>query len=318
MAASGSAGHKAGAESVVVTRLLGGLGNQLFQYAAGRRLAQVRGVELKLDISALGNPNSGTPRNYELSPFTVQPMIATEEEVAALVRPRRRLLSGLLPGRFRLPGLPPPSHVKEAHFHFDPAILDLPDGVYLDGYWQSERYFADAADVIRADLTITAPAEGRNWELLEQIRSCNAVSVHVRRGDYVSDKHTADYHGTCNLDYYHRAIQYVADAIANPVLFVFSDDPDWVRANLKAPYPITIVDHNGPERCAEDLRLMSACRHHVLANSSFSWWGAWLDPRPEKIIVAPQQWFRCTDLCTVDLVPAGWSRLPCTLIREGT
>lgn len=302
---------------MVITRLIGGLGNQLFQYAAGRRLAHVHGAELKMDLSGLSNPGYRTVRHYELESFGVKQAFATSKELEKFTQPYSpltRILNRITRRSIRLPE----SYIREAHYHFDMRILDMPDGVYLDGYWQSERYFADVADVIRADLTITAPAEGRNLELLEQIESCNAVSVHVRRGDYVSDKNTADYHGTCGLDYYHRAIQYVANATVKPDLFIFSDDPDWVRVNLNVPYPLTIVDHNGPERCVEDLRLMSACRHHILANSSFSWWGAWLDPRPEKIVVAPKQWFRRTDMNTVDLLPAGWIRLPCTLVLEET
>lgn len=294
---------------MVITRLSGGLGNQLFQYAAGRRLALVRGAELKLDTSALVSSKYPTPRHYELSAFSMKVAIASERELAGLPPSPRRTWSSLLSRRFCPAELLSLSYKKETHFHFDPAVLELTDGVYLDGYWQSERYFADVADVIRTDLTMANPADRQNQALLEQIGSGNAVSVHVRRGDYVTDTHTADYHGFCGLDYYRRAIQYIADVIANPVLFVFSDDLDWVRANLNTPYPTTIVGHNGPQRGVEDLRLMSACQHHILANSSFSWWGAWLDPRPDKIVVAPQRWFNKYDADTKDLCPESWVRL---------
>lgn len=301
---------------MIIVKLIGGLGNQLFQYAAGRRLAHMHGTELKMDVSHLGNPAYHTVRHYELSPFRIKQAFATSEDLDKFNKPDS-LMSRAINRVMRRDTELSKSCIREKHYHFDAHILGLPDDIYLDGYWQSERYFADAADLIRADLTVAAPAEGRNRQLLEQIGTCNAVSVHVRRGDYVTDRHTAQYHGSCAMDYYHRAIRHVAEATANPVLFVFSDDPDWVRVNLRAPYPINIVDHNGPERCVEDLRLMSACRHHILANSSFSWWGAWLDPRPEKIVVAPEQWFRRADINTVDLLPAGWVRQACDLVNEG-
>jgi len=294
---------------MIITRLTGGLGNQLFQYAAARRLALVRDAELKLDVTWLGSAKLRTVRDYALASFDVPQTFAAQKDIEKFTKPNIGTLSRLFLRSLRKGMQLPKSYIKEAHYHFDPSILELPDGVYLDGYWQSERYFADAANVIRAELTINKPMEGRNLELIEQINSCNAVSVHVRRGDYVSDKHTADYHGVCSLDYYHKAIQHIADAIENPVLFMFSDDPDWVRSNLSAPYPMTIVDHNGHERCVEDLRLMSACRHHILANSSFSWWGAWLNQRFGKIVVAPQRWFNNHDADTRDLCPAEWVRL---------
>ena len=293
---------------MIITRLIGGLGNQLFQYAAGRRLAQVHGTELKMDVSGFGDRGYPTVRHYELSPFGIKQAFATASELKKFT-PHCSMMSRIFKRSSQRNMQLPEVYIKQEHFHFEPRILELPDGVYLDGYWQSERYFTDVADLIRADLTITTPVDGRNLELMEQINSCNAVSVHVRRGDYVSDEHTAAYHGVCSLDYYHNAIQHVVEAIENPVLFMFSDDPDWVRANLITSYPATIVDHNGSKHCVEDLRLMSACRNHILANSSFSWWGAWLNANPDKIVVAPKRWFNESSIDTSDLVPQQWLRL---------
>jgi len=294
---------------MIVTRLIGGLGNQLFQYAAGLRLAQVRSVELKLDITGYSNSNYRTKRHYELAPFNVTQEFASEEEIAKLIQPQPRLLTRLFQ---RITGKGeqlPMSYTKEPHYQFDPSILDLPDGVYLDGYWQSERYFADIAELIREEVTVRDPLVGRNAELGQKIADCQAVSMHVRRGDYVNNEITHRVHGVCGLDYYARAVEYIASRINRPVFFIFSDDPAWVRENIKLDHPVQIVDHNDPEHGYEDLRLMSLCCHHIIANSSFSWWGAWLNPRQDKIVIAPKRWFNDYHADTSDLCPVSWVRL---------
>jgi hypothetical protein len=298
-----------GTENVIITRLIGGLGNQLFQYAAGRRLAQVRGTELKLDVSGFSNQNYRTIRHYELAPFNVTQAFASEEDIAKLARPNSNLLSRLFHRITRKGEKFPKSYIPESHFHFDPRILDLPDGVYLDGYWQSEKYFADIVELIRKDVTFREPPSGRNAELAREIAECQAVSLHVRRGDYVTNEITHRTHGTCGLDYYDKAVSYIAERVKQPVFFIFSDDPLWVRESIKLNHPVRIVDHNDPGHCYEDLRLMSLCRHHIIANSSFRWGGGWLNPRPDKIVVAPERWFNNYDADTRDLCPAGWVRL---------
>jgi hypothetical protein len=290
---------------MIITRLTGGLGNQLFQYAAGRRLANARGVVLKLDISGI----SRGIRKYELAHFNMKPIFATEQEVADLARPRMPNWSHLLPRRFRRPGLPPATYVKEQHFNFDPAILDLPNDVYMEGYWQSERYFADAAELIRKEVVLLKAPRGQNEQLAREIASCQAISLHVRRGDYVSNEIIQRIHGVCSLDYYERAVAFITSRVNNPTFFIFSDDPDWVREHFKLPYLTQIVGHNGPELGYEDMRLMSLCNHHIIANSSFSWWGAWLNPGKDKIVVAPKRWFNTYDADTSDLCPDSWVRI---------
>lgn len=296
-------------ERVVVTRLFGGLGNQLFQYAAGRRLAQVHGAELKLDVTELGNPDYRQVRHYELAPFNVKQSFATEKSIKRLTRTR----SGLLPRLFhRIAGegkKRPSSYIKESHYHFEPRILNLSDGVYLDGYWQSERYFADITDLIRKELTFKAPPIGHNATLAREIADCQAVSLHVRRGDYVTNEVAHRTHGICDLDYYAEAVAHIACRLDMPVFFVFSDDPTWTRVHLKLTYPMHIVDHNGPARGYEDMRLMSLCRHHIIANSTFSWWGAWLNPSQDKIVIAPQRWFLDSKYDAQDLIPKSWCRI---------
>ena len=294
---------------MIITRLTGGLGNQLFQYAAGRRLATVLGADLKLDILSLGDPRHRIPRRYELAPFKAPQAFATTSEIDALVQPKSSLLIRLLSKIFYGSGRSSSSHVKERHYHFDPAITELPDNVYLDGYWQSERYFLDIADTIRMDFTLKSLPDDANQKILDDIESSNAISMHIRRGDYVADPVTRKAHGVLDLDYYRRAAAFIADRVSDLHFFVFSDDPVWAREYLNIPHPVSVVDQNGADRCHEDLRLMSGCKHHIIANSSFSWWGAWLNPSPDKIVVAPERWFDEYPADTRDLCPAGWVRL---------
>lgn len=286
---------------MIVSRLIGGLGNQMFQYAAGRALARRRGVPFRIDRRAFADYRTHA---FGMDCFQAELADAPADQLPGAVRESRlnRLLRPLLRAPMKV--------YAEKAFTFDAEVLALPDGTYLDGYWQSEKYFADAADVVRADFTVRHAPSPANQRWLEHIRASNSVSLHVRRGDYVTNPSAAAVHGTCDLDYYRRAVQHVAQASGvEPVVFVFSDDPDWVAANLQLSCPMHLVRDNDAATNYEDLRLMTACRHHVIANSSFSWWGAWLDPRPEAIVVAPQRWFAAGTPDARDLVPQRWVRL---------
>lgn len=290
---------------MVITSLRGGLGNQLFQVAAGIRLAAVHGTVLKLDLSPLEDETFFTPRSYELAPFWIDVAEASAAEVEALAGSRRKRLLAWLPGRARSQA---DTAANERHFHFDSDVLCLDDDVCLRGYWQSERYFADAATLVRKALRFKEPATARNAELAAEIAGPSAVSLHVRRGDYVSNPSAREIHGLCTLDYYQRAVAILCEQVVDPFFYIFSDEPDWVRANLRVDAPFAIIDHNGTDACHEDMRLMSLCAHHIIANSSFSWWGAWLGANSEKIVIAPERWFAVSDRDTRDVVPEAWTR----------
>lgn len=288
---------------MIVVRLCGGLGNQLFQYAAGRRLAVARGVELVLDLGWYERtPSSDTPRPYELGHYPIQARPATPGEALWCRLHEGRLLRRLpfLPRRWR--------HCREKGFEFDLLILDVPDGTYLDGYWQSHHYFEDIAALIHAELTPVVPFGEQDEKVATLIAAGNAVSVHVRRGDYVTHQMAAQTHGLCSLDYYKAALAQVQSWVTQPHFFVFSDDPGWTREHLPLPGPATFVDHNGPAMAFQDLRLMALCDHQITANSSFSWWGAWLNKRPDKVVVTPRQWF-AKQQNLASLTPDNWIRL---------
>ena len=277
----------------------------MFQYAAGRALAARRGCSLKLDTRQL---STDSLRSFALGHFSLNADELTDADRKALGLPASggtgepRFLERLL-RRKQTPV------IRERKYEFDEAVLDSPAPCYLQGYWQSPKYFADIESQIRKEFTVKAPLAGQNLVVAGRIGGCMAVSLHVRRGDYVDNAHTHRYHGTCGAEYYGVAERYLLRRIESPQLFVFSDDPDWAEANLRFRSPVTILRHNGPERDYEDLRLMTMCRHHIIANSTFSWWGAWLCQNPGKIVIAPKNWFREANHSTADLIPDSWIRL---------
>jgi hypothetical protein len=297
---------------LVITRLIGGLGNQMFQYAAARALALRRGAALKLDLSGFSVPGVGTKRRYELGSLRIQANAATEAELAHF-GPSRKLRPVRLARARRLLRINWRRRAwpvyQEPHFHFDPTITELSPPVYLDGFWQSEKYFSDIAETLRQEFTPAVAFDSENAAVAKHIDVVNAVSLHVRRGDYVTDTTTNRYHGICSPDFYRRAVDYVAIRLERPHLFIFSDDQQWTRANLRFALPMTFVDVNSPDRGYRDMQLMARCRHHIVANSSFSWWGAWLSPPRGKIVVAPRHWFSASSNDTRDLIPPNWVRL---------
>ena len=288
--------------SRVIVRLEGGLGNQLFQYATGRTIALATGRDLLLDTSAYREDRL---RSYQLDRFAIAARPLRRGDVPYL-KLRRSRLGAILPRRSRV------EIVREAFPARVPvwpeAPVDDAGTPYLIGYWQSERYFAPIADTIRREVRVNAAPEGRNARLLDEIAASDAVAIHVRRGDYVSNPAATAYHGLCGLDYYRAAIRRLAGSVPRPHCFVFSDDLDWVRANLDTGHPTTFVGHN-TDTPWEDLRLMAACRHFIVANSSFSWWGAWLGEWPGKQVIAPARWFQADHGGEGEIVPAGWLRM---------
>lgn len=290
---------------MVITRLSGGLGNQLFQYAAGRALSLTHGVPLALDTTPLKTVAPGlTPRQYALGEFRIDAGLASAGEIASLNSRKiwRRALNKFSPVRFR-------SAYHEKSHAFDPNVSRLSGNVYLAGHWQSERYFYDASSQIREDLKLRAPLSAASNVLGTAIRAArHPISVHVRRGDYVSNSAATKHHGVLDLEYYERAVSEMMSEAPQATFFVFSDDPAWVRDNLVVDADLTIVQPEG-RTDAEDMTLMSKCRDHVISNSSFSWWGAWLATHVDKKVIAPAHWFADESMDSSDIVPAAWTRI---------
>jgi hypothetical protein len=291
---------------MIISHVVGGLGNQMFQYAAGRALSIKHEVPLRLDISAFVDYE--LHQGFELKRlFNCAAETSTDNAVQNILGwqslPRiRQIVSRPSMAAFRRN-----TFVVEPHFHYWPAIENVPSSCYLMGYWQSEKYFLEIAPVIRKDFTFISPLNGKNAELAKQINQTNAVSLHVRRGDYINNKNSGVYE-ICSIDYYTRSVEAVAGRVNSPFFYIFSDDMKWVRSNLKLGYPHLYVDINKGVDSYNDMRLMSMCNHHIIANSSFSWWAAWLNAKIDKLVVAPRSWF-ITPKNVNDLLPMEWLKL---------
>lgn len=283
----------------VVVGLSGGLGNQMFQYAAGRALAHRLNCPLELDLSWF---QGRAERQFALSPFNIQAKtrVAWPGLPAALQMQVSRI------SRRWLPTIMGVQVLREQHFHHCPEFAALEAPRYLEGYWQSERYFLGIRIELLSDFSLCQPMPSACHALADDIRGGDSICVHVRRGDYVINPVAARTHGTCSLDYYRAGVRELSEGLDNPRCFVFSDDPDWVKASLRLDCPMTVVDVNGPADAHLDVALMAACHHFLIANSSLSWWAAWLGTHPEKKVMAPARWFLVPDKNTADLLPSAW------------
>ena len=287
-----------------VFQLSGGVGNQMFQYAAARALSLARGIPFKVDFDC---PNKRAANRYMLGVFALHADFATPGDLRT-----RKPIWGLRRRIYRLLGVDPDYRLvrEKRDFHFDPEFFAIPDGAYVSGYWQSERYFSDIAADIRRDFVFRDPPSRAYHPIVDSIRSCAApVSLHVRRGDYVSVAATHDLHGTCTPEYYERAVAHIRTRVGDPTFYVFSDDIAWARQNLRIDGRAVFVGEGGPGPAHEDMRAMSLCAHHIIANSSFSWWGAWLGANAAKIVVAPATWMASERFTTPDLLPQAWAKL---------
>lgn len=293
---------------MIILRLMGGLGNQMFQYAFGRALALRTKSELKLDLSFLNNKENVTHtfRDYELSVFGLSSSIADPSEM----KPYEKWKYGIK-GKFRniFPVFFPNKILQERSFRFDLDAYSFKGNGLAIGYWQSEKYFLDHAVQIRQDFIFKENLSEQNEKLIEKIKSVRSFSMHVRRGDMVHLASAASFHGTCSPHYYHAAVELIRERLGDIELFIFSDDPEYVKETFQFDLPTTIISHNTGKKSFEDMRLMSACKHHIIANSSFSWWGAWLNPDPDKIVIAPKQFFVKPDIDTTDIIPESWLRI---------
>ena len=290
---------------MIIVQLQGGLGNQMFQDALGRSLAQKMDAALKLDLT---NFAEYPGRKYALDKFDIRASIATRADLqlarkygfpGKVVAP---LLGGILPGlRFAV--------VRESSTRFNADVLEVRGSIYLAGYWQSEKYFKPIEAAIREEFRLEKACGEAGAGPGSAPGDTVPVSVHVRRGDYVSDPAAARLLGALPMDYYRAAAQSIAERVRNAQFFVFTDDPDWAREHVQIGQPVTLVAHEGPASDLLDMYRMSACRHNIIANSTFSWWAAWLNPDPGKIVVAPKKWYRDPSCDVSDLILETWERI---------
>lgn len=291
---------------MIIVKLMGGLGNQMFQYAAAKSLACKHGVEVKVDLSYLNADSKGsyTPRKYELDIFAPSIKIAQQSELKTFNKEHTKL-SRLL--RRKMPSLFKNLYAVESGSKYHSAFTNFPKNTYLEGFWQSEKYFENYKDQIRLDFSINTPLPIELEGVQNKIKSTNSVSLHVRRGDYITLKSANDFHGIPSIDYYQTSLDSISEKNKDLELFIFSDDIEWCKQNLNFKLPLHFIHH--PFEACWDMFLMSNCKHNIIANSSFSWWGAWLNKNPDKIVIAPKNWFADKTINTSDLIPKEWIRL---------
>ena len=285
---------------MIITKIIGGLGNQLFQYAAGRCLAYLNDTQFKLDVTGFTDYKL---RNFDLQALHASCQFASEEEIGSLLPSHNleKALQYLFPKKSR-------TYYREKYFHFDENMLKFGKNVYLKGYFQSEKYFLPIKNIIRKEFTFKDEIIERVKEFSDVIRSTNSVSVHIRHGDLKSDPAAAERHGVMPLSYYQKCIEIIRSKISNPHFYFFSDDINWARENFKEQ-DMSFVSGEISKTHFEDLYLMSQCGNNIIANSSFSWWGAWLNNNPNKIIIAPNKWFNSGPQDTQDLLPEEWIKI---------
>lgn len=289
---------------MIITRLNGGLGNQLFQYAFGRSLAARHGVPLRLDIRDYRNsPKHGLLiTNFAIT----SPFLSSEElaQVPDITRRSRwqRLIWNLNPTRLRW--------IRERPYGYQPHWLTLGKALYLDGYWQSEMFFSDFVRIIRKELTLTAPLSSATQEVAARMQRTRSVALHVRRGDYITDPRVARLYLPLPLSYYERCLGLWNAHSEETAVFIFSNDIDWCKNNIRWPYPTFFVDHTDASTAHEDLYLMQQAKCCITANSTLSWWGAWLGSRPNQIVYTPDNWFYPNTLADQYIPCQHWIRVP--------
>jgi hypothetical protein len=303
---------------MIITSLTGGLGNQMFQYAAGLALAERRRTVLKLDVSWFGeDPQYEAHNRYALSCFNITEQFATREEIdricgVQLTRTERwaaTLARGLRLYQYAN------RHVARGHRHsaptfaFYPEFFSLPDHTHLSGMFQSEKFFAPIADLLRLHFSFRYPPLPAVAELAARIRSGPSAAIHFRRGDYARNPGFAREIGVLGPGYYRRAIRRLRERSPEAKIYIFSDDIEVVAREFTPDGPHEFVRGVQPWHAFDKIRLMSLCDHLAIANSTFSWWAAWLNPSPTKLVLAPEPWFAQSPHNTADLVPSNWVRL---------
>ncbi len=304
---------------MIITWLSGGLGNQMFQYAAGLALAEHHRTVLKLDVSWFrADPAYEAHNRYALSCLNITEQFATQDEIDRIrgvkltrterwsVALARAMRLRRYAGRHATPG----NWHQPPTFAFYPQFFEQPDNTYLNGMFQSEKFFSQVSNLLRAQFSFRYPPTPDVEALAARIRSGPSAAIHFRRGDYQRDATFARTIGTLDPAYYQRAVRLIRERSPNATIYIFSDDIEGVAREFTPAGPHEFVRCVKPWHAYDKIRLMSLCDHIAIANSTFSWWAAWLNPSPEKLVIAPDPWFDDSPHDASDVVPAAWMRLP--------
>ena len=300
---------------MILVRLMGGLGNQMFQYAFGKSMAIRLDVELKLDLSLLGihpNVKDQVVRQYDLDIFDLKDRVATEKEVAGFngatdpsFADRVKYKMGKLMGSY-------PLVIQNDHVFDEEQIASVRNEACLVGRWQSESYWKDNRAALKKIFTLSKfPPSAVSLEVIKKTEGYIRIFVHVRRGDYVTHPVYSKTLGSLDVDYYFNAIDYMSRSISGELRFIFvSDDITWCRKHFSSVRHTFFVDQEaGKSGYASDLWMMTQCQHAIISNSTFSWWGAWMAEGKDSLIIAPETWARDIRFCPPRIIPERWKKM---------
>ena len=293
---------------MVVAQITGGLGNQLFQYAAAKALSLHHNVPLLFDISMFYRdelPELEVPRNFELYHFKgIDEQVIPVGEITSVFGAEKNnlFLRKVIPAFKK-------KIYTEPHYHYDKNFFKSRKQVFLKGGWQSEKYFKPYEGEIRKNVQLKSKLYQNVKEIGNSLRAQNSVAVHIRRGDYLRKPIILEWHGVMTREYYARAFELLQSKTNNLAVYYFTDDPGWVADNLLPLLKGEILSGVYAKSHYEDLYLMTQCKHNIIANSSFSWWAAWLNDNPEKIVIAPTKWFDQGYQDTQDILPENWLKV---------
>jgi len=301
---------------MIVVKLQGGLGNQMFQYAFAKMLAVSNNTGLQIDTSFLAlTIEKNTTRELNLNCFKAKLDLINQNQLNIFLtndsKPfLQRMIQKIKKTFSNSVDLSNTFKLNENQIQFDKTKIKNNKNIYIDGYWQSEQYFINISSIIKNEFEFKIEPNAYYSELIDKIITSNSVSIHIRRGDYIHNSLTNSFHGTCSIEYYNEAIEYLGNKVSNVQFFMISDEIKWAKEVFGHYSNIHFVENNkGAD--FEDMRLMSLCKHNITANSSFSWWGAWLNNNPNKKVIAPKTWFKDIESQkkSQDLIPKNWIKL---------
>lgn len=289
---------------MLIMKYNGGLGNQMFQFAAIASLAKKLNVDFSFDMSFFKHKYA---RPYEMGVFNVEKKESKDIRTKLFWSIRRYLKTNNFLGI---------NIYRESSFNFEEKFSEIKDNTFIEGYFQSFKYIDD--EIVEKYFNFKNEPDALNMQIVDTMQKEDSISLHIRRGDYVNKKRYQNVYNHLSVKYYQTAMEIIAKSTSSPVFYVFSDDIEWAKANLtienleeckQKNARLVFICHNTGKNSYMDLRLMANCKHNIIANSSFSYWGAYLNKNDRKIVIAPEKWFNDPNKTTDDLYPKSWSRL---------
>lgn len=297
---------------MIISNIIGGLGNQMFQYAAGKVLSKKLDTELFLDVSSYKNYK--LHEGFVLNKYfpNINAKVASKNDILRIGGIGAYLNNSFVDRVLSKMNKNSINHkiVYEPHFHYWNNFIKICDNKYIKGYWQSYRYFIGFEEIIRNDFSFPSDYRINNLEIINLLSKHETTSVHIRIGDYKNNNSSNHFHGTLDLEYYYNSIKRISQLKGEHLFLIFSDDIDWCKENLKLEVPHLFIDAKISNTVVNDFYLMKSCNNNIISNSSFSWWAAWLNENENKIVIGPKKWFNVGNINnTTDLFLSNWERI---------